>query len=109
MLLPQVGHWPSWAAIDSLASSRDEQYGQLKPYRFPPREALSPGNELGPMRGGAVGSRNVRCCSDSPPPASAAAPTPAIAGALCAIVATRCGVGTFSAVRQVGHRTSCPT
>src|SRR4051794_517269 len=35
IVLPQVGHCPSWAAIDSVASSRLEQYPQLNPYRRP--------------------------------------------------------------------------
>src|SRR3954462_831627 len=76
--LPQVGHCPSCAAIDSVASSRDEQYPQLNPYRRP----------------------DPRNTGDGP------APRYARATALAA--AAPAGTGTRSVVEQVGQRTSSP-
>src|SRR5437867_1136677 len=88
IVLPQVGHWPSCAAIDSLASRRDEQYAQLKPYRLPVREepVISDPN-CG--RGGAA------------PRPSEPAPAPTS----CAL---RSSFGTRSVDMQVGQRTSSP-
>src|SRR4051812_25816905 len=91
MLFPQVGHCPSCAAIASVASSRDEQYPQLNPYRLPPA-ARNPGIRLIPADGGG---------GTPAPPAPTPAPT------ATAAVAIRC-CGTRSVAEHVGQRTSWP-
>src|ERR671913_564251 len=101
MLLPHVGHCPSWAAIPSLASRRDEQYPQLNPNRFPP-ETGRPNVPIG-GGGGRDGWYCCRCVA--PPPLDAPAPTPASSRSGAAAVAA----GTRSVLRHVGQRTSCPT
>ena len=63
--LPQVGHCPSCAAMDSVASSRLEQYPQLKPYRLPENRGVTSGR---------CGSRDGR----TPVEAPLLAATPAI-------------------------------
>src|SRR5690348_5695237 len=110
IVFPQVGHCPSWAAIDSVASSRDEQYPQLNPYRFPPDPAArKPIAEPGTL---ARGVENAAAFAPPPAPAPSApappapaptapAPTPTIAGAVLR-------VGTFSVVRHCGQRTIAP-
>ena len=85
---PHVGHCPSWAAIASVASSRDEQYPQLNPYRFPPdRGMLGRKLEIGGGGGGGGGMLGP--------------PTPAP-------TATASAAGTRSVAWQEGHLTSCP-
>jgi len=81
---PQVGHCPSWLAIASVASSRDEQYTQLNPYRFP--VDLPPSTPLY-VRAAPPGVLDV--------PASETG-----VGAVA--------VGTRKVVEHVGHRTRCP-
>src|SRR5688572_481841 len=103
MLLPQVGHCPSCAAMPSLASRRDEQYPQLNPKRFPPEM----GRPNVPMFGGG-GREGWYCCwrcvatPPPPPPPPAPAPTSSRSGEAAA-------AGTRSVLRHVGQRTSCPT
>ncbi len=82
---PHVGHVPSCPPIDSVASSRLEQYPQLNPYRFPP------------IRGGAI----VRDIT-APPTAPLADPTE-----LCP-APTDSVTGTRTVVRHTGQRTTCP-
>jgi hypothetical protein len=75
--------------MDSVASNRDEQYPQLKPYRFPPPERVKPAPVIG---------REV--FEEISELAFAETAATAAAG---------CGCGTRSVVRHVGQRTSCPT
>src|SRR5687768_3026536 len=102
MFLPHVGHCPSCAAIDSVASRRDEQYPQLNPYRRPGREVL---NRPSCSSAEGDGPRGMVAVVVPPPPAEAPAPTME-----CSSCAARAAAaaGTRSVVRQVGHRTSCP-
>ena len=88
---PQVGHCPSCAAMASVASRREEQYPQLKPYRFPPPEGRNPDIAGGRIGGGGGGKDG----GESAMPASAAA-------------CTATGDGTCSLVRQLGHNTQAP-
>src|SRR5438477_13115084 len=89
MLLPQVGHWPSCDDCDSVASSRDEQYPQLKPKRFPPVANRLPAPIIPvPRAGGGGGGINVPSI-----------PT---------VTACFCAAGTRSVALHVGQRTSIP-
>ncbi len=90
MRLPHVGHCPSWAAIDSVASSRDEQYPQLNPYRRPLERM--PGN----MLFGCGFPNPVR-----PAPAAAIWSREFKGGGVAGVVGTR------KVVEQIGHRTIC--
>jgi len=69
--------------MDSVASSRLEQYPQLNPYRFPANRGIGDERRAGPAVSNAAGA-----------PATAA-------------IAVS-GTGTRSVVRQTGHRNIVP-
>jgi len=82
----------------SVASRREEQYPQLKPYRFPPPEGRNPdiaGGRITCGDDGGSGADGRDEDDESPTPARAGSCTPT-------------GDGTCSLVRQFGHNTQAP-